>query len=175
MKKVVFLVVVSLFLVSQYAYAENIKVGVVDLLKALNESDSGKKAKGELEGVIKAKQVTIDEKGKEIEKLKGELDKQSSALTPDAKKSREEELERLMREYQRLVSDAQADVKKRESEMTNKILKDLRAIIEKIGQDEGYTMILENAEGVMLYHKKSLDLTDTVIKKYNASKAKEKK
>jgi outer membrane protein len=168
MKKVLFALVI-IMLAAGHAYAADVKIGVVDLMKALNESDSGKKAKTELEGLIKSKQGAIDEKGKEIEKLKGDLEKQSSVLSADARKSKEDELEKMMREYQRIVSDSQSEVKKRESELTSGILKQIRAIVAKMGQDEGYTMIIENAEGIVLYSKKELNLTDAVIKKYNES------
>jgi outer membrane protein len=170
MKKMLFVAVILMLAVG-HAYADNnIKVGVVDIMKALNESDAGKKAKTELEAAIKAKQTVIDEKGKAIEKMKGDLEKQSSVLSAEARKSKEDELEKMIREYQRTVSDSQSEVKKQESELTNGILQEIRAIVEKIGKNEGYTMIIENAEGIILYSKKDLDLTDAVIKKYNESK-----
>ena|SRR3990172_9078821 len=172
MKKIALLVVMFVFCAGQYAHAENLKIGVVDLIKALNESDSGKKAKVDLEAMIKTKQVTIDEKGKEIEKLKGDIEKQSSVLSADARKAKESDLERLIRDYQRLVTDSQNEVKKKEGEFTAEIVKELRAIIEKMGQDGGYTMIIENAEGIILFSNKDLDLTEIVIKKYNETKAK---
>lgn len=81
-----------------------------------------------------------------------------------------------MREYQRLVTDSQSEVKKKESELTGDILKDIRAIVEKMGAEAGYTIILENADGLVLYSKKDINLTDVVIKKYNeSSRAKSKK
>ena len=171
MKKILLLVVIFSLMAGSYAYAETItmKIGVVDLMKALNESDAGKKAKAELESVIRSKQAVINEKGKTIEKLKDELNKQSSVLSAEAQKSKQDELDRMMRDYQRMVSDSQSDVKQRESDLTNGILKGLRAVVKKIGQKEGYTMIVENAEGIILYSKKSLDLTDEVIKQYNAT------
>ncbi len=176
MRKVAWLVVVILLLTGTSVFAaDTLKLGFVDLVRALNESESGKKAKADLEFLIKSKQVTIDEKGKAIEKGKNDLEKQASVLSQDARKSKEEELERLIREYQRLVSDSQGEVKKKEGELTGDILKDIRAIIQKIGQDEAYTLILENAEGQILYSKKEIDLTDVVIKKHNESKAKTKK
>jgi outer membrane protein len=157
-----------------FAAEQVLKVGVVDLIKALNESDSGKKAKADLEILIKTKQTAIDEKGKEIEKLKNELEKQSSVLSAEARKSKEDDLEKNIREYQRVVTDSQNDVKKKEGEFTGEILKDLRAIIAKIGQDGNYTMIIENAEGIILYSKPEQNLTEQVIKKYNESKGKAK-
>ncbi len=176
MRKVAWLVVVALLLTGTSVFAaDTLKIGYVDLVKALNESEAGKKAKSELEFLIKSKQVAIDEKGKAIEKGKNDLEKQASVLSQDARKSKEDELERLIREYQRLVSDSQAEVKKKEGELTGDILKNIRAIIQKIGQDEAYTLILENAEGQILYSKKEIDLTDAVIKKHNEANVKSKK
>jgi outer membrane protein len=169
MKRMLFAVVILMFAVG-HAYADNAKIAVVDLMKALNESDAGKKAKSELEDMIKAKQTVIDEKGKAIEKMKGDIEKQSSVLSADAKKSKEDQLEKMIREYQRIVSDSQTEVKKKESELTGGILKEIRAIVDQMGKDGDYTMIIENAEGIVLYSKKDLDLTDTIIKKYNESK-----
>lgn len=178
MKKVTWVVVVLLMLTATSAIAAEVitvKFGYVDLVRSLNESEAGKKAKTDLEFLIKTKQTTIDEKGKAIEKSKADLEKQSSVLSPDARKAKEEEMERMLRDYQRLVADSQNEVKKKEGELTNDILKDLRAIVQKIGEDEGYTLILESAEGQILYAKKEADLTEVVIKKFNESRAKSKK
>ena len=175
MKKVLSFIFFIVLLTGQTVHAENIKIGVVDLLKALNESDSGKKAKTDLEFLIKLKQSSLEEKSKAAEKLKADLDKQSSVLSSEARKSKEEELDRLVRELQRLATDSQAEVKKKENDFTLEILKELRVIIEKVGNEEGYTMIIENADGIILFSKKEIDLTDVILKKYNASKAKDKK
>ena len=178
MKKAVWLAVVLLFLTGASALASEVitvKLGYVDLVRALNESESGKKAKADLEFMIKTKQSAIDEKGKAIEKAKSDLEKQTSVLSQDARKTKEEELERMLRDYQRLVSDSQGEVKKKETELTGEIVKELRTIVQKIGQDEGYTLILEGAEGQILYSKKEIDLTDAVIKRFNETKAKTKK
>lgn len=176
MRKAVWLVVIILLLGSKAVFAADTpKIGYVDLIRALNESESGKKAKTDLEFLIKSKQGPIDDKGKAIEKGKNDLEKQASVLSPEARKAKEEELERQIREYQRLVSDSQTEVKKKEGDLTGDIIKDIRAVIQKIGQDEGYTLILESSEGQILYAAKEGNLTDSVIKKYNESAGKAKK
>lgn len=175
MKKILLLLVMITLLTGSHAYAETNKIGAVDLLKALNESDAGKKAKTDLEFLIKTKQASLDEKGKNIEKIKNELEKQSSVLSADARKSKEEELERLVRDYQRQVTDSQNEVKKKEGDLTGGILKELREVIQQIGNEEGYTLILEGGDGQILFAKKDIDLTDSVIKKFNQLKAKPKK
>jgi outer membrane protein len=173
---VLFAVFLSLsFPAGTVSAAEAAKIGYVDLRVALNDSDAGKKAKAELESLIKTKQSAIDEKGKTIEKLKADLEKQSSVLSTEAKKSKEDEIERLLRDYQRLVQDSQNEVKKKEGELTGSIIKEIRDVVEKIGQDEGYSLILENVEGIILYSRKDLDVTDRVVKTYNELKSRQKK
>jgi len=152
--------------------ADTIKFGAIDIQKVLNESEAGKKAKSDLESLIKTKQSSIDEKGKAIEKLKGDIEKQASVLSAEARKSREDELEKNLREYQRIVQDSQAEIKKKEGEFTDTILKEIRDLVEKIGEDEGYTLIIER--GMVLYSNKGIDITDNVLKKYDALKKSKK-
>jgi len=154
--------------------ADLVKVGYVDLRVALNDSDSGKKAKVELESTIKTIQSSVDEKRRSIEKMQAEFEKQSSVLSAEAKKTKEVEIEKAVREYQRFVQDSQNEMKKKESDATVSILKELREVIDKIGREDGYSLILENVEGIILYSKKDLDITDRVIKNYNDFKSKKK-
>jgi outer membrane protein len=79
-----------------------------------------------------------------------------------------------VRDYQRLVQDSQNELKKKEGELTGSIIRELREVVEKIGQDEGYSLLLENVEGIILYSRKDLDITEKVVKIYNEMKAKKK-
>jgi outer membrane protein len=153
--------------------SEQIKIGIIDIQKVLSESDAGKKAKTDLESLIKSKQLIIDEKGRTIEKLKSEMEKQASVLSAEARKNKEDELEKLIKEYQRLVQDSQAEVKKKEAELTDVILKEIHEIVNKIGEQEGFSIIVEL--GMVLYSDKAMDITDAILKKYNESKVKTKK
>jgi outer membrane protein len=171
MKKGIALLLFVLFCMPVSSMASDaIKIGCIDFQKVLNESDAGKKAKADLETLVKSKQTTIDEKGKTIEKMKADLEKQASVLSADAKKSKEEELEKLLREYQRLVQDSQTEVKKKELELTDAIIKDMRQIVDKIGEEGSYTLIMEKTGGMVLYATKDIDITEAVIKRYNQSR-----
>jgi len=171
MRKVISLSLLLLFCIPVSSLAvDTFKIGCIDFQRVLNESDAGKKAKADLETLVKSKQSTIDEKGKIIEKMKSDVEKQASVLSAEAKKSKEEELEKTLREYQRLVQDSQAEVKKKELDLTDVIIKDIRQLVEKMGEENGYTLIIEKTGGMVLYSSKDIDLTDVVIKKYNQLK-----
>ncbi|MCI0469675.1 MAG: OmpH family outer membrane protein [Nitrospirae bacterium] len=152
--------------------AEPLKIGVVDLYKALNESESGKKAKSNLESLIKSKQAAIEEKQKNIEKLKADFDKKAAAMSSEVRKSKEDEIERLFRDYQRMVTDSQTELKKKETEMTGGILKELREIINNIAKEEKFTLVIERADGIVLYVDSSIDITKKVLNKLNQTKKK---
>jgi len=149
------------------AWCAELKIGYVDLFKALNESKKGLEAKKTLEDIMRSKQEEINKRSAEIEKLQEETEKQASILTPEARREKEEKRDRLFRDYQRIVRDFQDEIKKREGEFTQEILKDLREIVNKIGESEGYTVIFEAAEGILLYIPKQFDITERVIKEYD--------
>lgn len=149
-----------------------VKIGYVDLQKALNDSQAGQKAKKVLTDLVAAKQKSVDDKASEIEKLKTELDRQATVLSPEAKKQKEERLERDLRDYQRMIRDTQEELQKKEADLTNSIIRDLREIVRKIGEEEGYTLILEQVEGIILYSSPSYDLTEKVLKRYDQTQKK---
>jgi outer membrane protein len=149
-----------------------VKLGIVDLNRAVNESEQGKQAKMELESSIKAKQAELDEKGKTLEKLKSHLDEQGSVMSTEARKSKQDELERLTREYQRDLSDSQNEVQRKEGELTGQIVKDLREIINIVAHEEKYDLILDKIPTLVFFADNGLDITDAVIKKFNESKRK---
>ncbi len=169
---VLLFVVVVLLVNTPVLTAETIKIGYVNLQRALNESEAGKNAKKQMEDIIASKQKGINEKEKEIDRLKTEIDRQKAVLSAEAKKKKEDTLEREMRDYQRLLRDSQEEVQKKEMELTSEILRELRTVVNRIGKDEGYTMIFEHAEGIILYGSPSVDLTDRVIKIINETKKK---
>ncbi|MEW6162662.1 MAG: OmpH family outer membrane protein [Nitrospirota bacterium] len=153
--------------------AEFPKIGCVDLQKIVYESETGKKAKSDLDALVKSKQSIVDEKLKAIERLKGEIEKQASVLSPEARKSKQEELEKMEREYLRFAQDSEAEIRKKDAELKDMILKEVFELIEKIGKEEGYTLIIERSTAV--YFDNILDITDKVIKKYNELKTRPKK
>jgi len=169
MKRLAVVLILFLFVLAPCASYAEYRIAVVDLYRALNESNAGKRAKTDLESLLKSKEASVDDKRKTIENLKAGLDKQSSIISAEARKTKEADLERLMRDYQRMLADSQTELKKKESDLTGDILKELRELINKIGEEEKLSLVLEHMEGLVLFSDKTLDITDKVIERYNAS------
>ncbi|MDW7973404.1 MAG: OmpH family outer membrane protein, partial [Thermodesulfovibrio sp.] len=99
MKKFFFAVFVMFFALSFVSVARaELKIGIVDLYRVLNESEEGKKSVNELQSMLEARQKTLEEKQKKIQSLREEFEKKRSVLSEEARKAKEEEIERLGRD-----------------------------------------------------------------------------
>mgnify|MGYP000412788501 CR=1 FL=1 len=160
-------------LLCSWAQAQEVKIGFIDLQKALNESQAGKEAKAELESLMQELQRQIDQKVAERDKLRAELQKQALVLSPEARRAKADELQQLDKEVERLISDANEQMQKAQRDKELAILKEIKAVVDELGQKEGFTVILP-AE-VILYSAKGVDLTDRVIKLYDKKRKAQKK
>jgi outer membrane protein len=95
-----------------------------------------------------------------------DLRKKASALSDEVRAKKMQELQTEAMKFQREVSESQANIQKKERELTQPILEKLQASLEKIAKDGGYTMIFEKGEQSVLYAKKDLDLTDSLVKEF---------
>jgi outer membrane protein len=154
-------------LVSAAPARAEVKIGYVNLQRALNEVDEGRAAKARLKSEFEQKQKQLDDKQTEFQKLRTEFEKQVGVLSEDARKQREEDLNRRFVELQTTFQQLQKELTEREREATRGIFDRMGTIIREIAEAEGYTMILEQADAV-LWAQPSLDLTNELIRKYNA-------
>jgi len=151
-------------------YSADIKIGSVDIQKAVNECNAGKEAKKALTKDVEKFQRFIAEKQKDLQDMKELLEKQGSMLSPEAREAREKELQTRLRDFQRWGEDIQNEINQKRIEIERNISIGFQKVIQKLGADEGYTLILEKNENIVLFTSKSTDITDLVIKAYDAQK-----
>jgi outer membrane protein len=169
-KHKVFLILVSVFLVSAVAansYAENIKIAFVDLRRALNETNQGKKAMKKLQQEKNKLQNKISKREKEIMQVQKKIKEQQNILSQQALQKKMESYYRSVQELQQSYYQFQQDLAQKEMKATQSILTKMGEIISQIGRSEGYTMIYDRSVGAVVWAPSHLDLTDKLIQKYN--------
>ncbi len=171
-KRLVMIVGIILFLGGWLgsALAAELKIGCVDIQKAMNECNAGKEAKKTIGKEMEKLQRLFAERQKELQAMKETLEKQAPMLTQDARATKEKEFQGKVRDYQRWLEDNQKEIQQKGLDMERKILADLQKVIQKMGTDEGYTLVLEKNEMIVLFASKSIDLTDRVIKIFDVQK-----
>jgi outer membrane protein len=150
--------------------AAELKIAYVDIQRAVNESNAGKDAKKAITKEVEKFQAQIADKQKVLQNLKESLEKQAPMLNPEARATREKEYQNKLREFQRWGEDTQNEINQKRMDMERNISLGLQKVIQKVGADEGYTLVLEKNESIVLYVSKALDITDRVLKAYDAQK-----
>ncbi len=151
-------------------WAADLKIAYVDIQRVMNECNAGKEAKKAITKDAEKFQRLVAEKQKELQAMRESIDKQSLMLTPDARATKEREYQNKSREFQRWGEDTQNELNQKRVEMERNISFSLVKVIQKIGADEGYTLILERNESIVLFVSKTLDITDRAIKAFDAQK-----
>ena len=161
---------VMLWSMAPTAFAQ--KIAVVDLQRAIQETEDGRKAKAKLKKLFKKRQDGLDKKQNELLKLKEELEKKRSVLTPEAMQSKVEDYQKQLVALQQVYMENQRELASKEQELTKGIVERMERILRRLGQKKGYTLILERGEAGVIFVPSNLDLTDVVIQKYNAGEGK---
>jgi outer membrane protein len=178
MKKIAVIVVAAAFAlaivcgaVTKGAHAEttgSVKIGYVDMNRALNEVNEGKTAKAKLEADGQAKKKKLEIMQAELKKMKEDLDKQSLILSKDALAEKQAKFQQKFVDLQRTTMEFEKEFAEAEANFIRPISEKLQRVIQKIGSDEGYTVIMPRA--MALYALPGSDITTKVITSYNKSK-----
>jgi outer membrane protein len=160
------LAVIAVGLLPPVMARAELKVAYVDLQRALDEVDEGKAAAARLKKEFEQKQKMLDEKRTELEKLSADLDKQAAVMTEQARKERQGELEKKGLALQSLFVQLRKELSDREIEAMRPIRDKMLAIVKEIANQEGVSLVLQ--AGALVYAEPSLDITNELVRKYNA-------
>lgn len=166
---------------------KGLKVGVVDLQAVLDSSVRGKAAKDRLQQLglqlqeeIKDKRQTKEEREKELQKLRTELRSQGLVLSKKAQEEKAEvfrkqvrELKRFIDDTNRFIEDATQEFREREVRETQRLLQEIRDVVQEVGKQQKYSLILEGNEGaaLVLYFSSTVSLTSEIVQRYDQASA----
>jgi outer membrane protein len=147
------------------------KIGFIDVQRVLARSAAGVSAREQLERDKAGMQKEMDGKRKELEALRDELEKKGPLMTADARRDKQDQFERKRRDAARLADDFQKELEKKEATLLQKVLQDISGVIEKVGKERGYYLIVERRGATVLYAAPEADLTEEVIKAFDQQAA----
>jgi outer membrane protein len=157
------------------ALSAELMIGLVDMQRAINESQAGKDARKLDNNEVGKYQRQFTEKQQELQTMRENLEKQAFMLSSDARTAKERELQIKIKDFQRWQEDTQNEINQKRMDLTQNVQLGLRRVIKKLAEDEGYIIILEKNENMVLFAIKAIDLTDRVIKLSDAQKDTQKK
>jgi outer membrane protein len=157
------------------AGATSAKIGSIDVQRVLARSAAGVAAREQLEKERATIQKDMDGRRQELEKLRDEIEKKGALMTADARREKQEQFERKRRDAARAADDYQKELEKKEGQLLQKVLQEVGGVIEKVGKEKNYYMIVEKRNAGVLYAATDADLTDEVIRAYDRDAGGKKK
>lgn len=147
--------------------AAGLRIGTVDMQRALQTVEAGKKAKGQLEKDFNSKKKELQDEEAAIKKMGEEFRKQALVMSDEAKMKKETELRERIIKFQEKTQKSQLDIQGKERELTAPIITKLRSFIADTAKKRGYTLVLEKNENTVLFSMEKDDLTEEVITLFN--------
>ncbi|MCJ7663379.1 MAG: OmpH family outer membrane protein, partial [Desulfobacterales bacterium] len=139
-----------------------------DMDRVLNESKRWAKERDAFVKRGTELQKAFDKKAAELKALKDALEKKAGMLSEQARREQEREYQQKAKELDRLAQDADTELKQMNKESATRFNKSLMIVLKKLGQEAKYILILE--AGTVPYASKEIDITDQVIKAFDAAK-----
>lgn len=145
---------------------ERVKIGFIDIQRAISDSNAGKRAKERFQAQVKKAEAELLKEKTELERLKADLDKKGPLMKEEERRNLEADLQRRFVNYQRTMTDQQQELRQKEGALTGDILKELEKIVNEIGKSDKFTLILERNQ--ILYSDQGIDVTNKVIEVFNS-------
>src|SRR5437870_13836277 len=149
------------------------KIAVVDMQRALNECDAGKRAKDQVKAKFERSQNQLKKQREDLDHLKEDYERKATVLMEEERRNLEKDLETRGLEFKRKYEDFQSELKETDAELTKSIVEELYEVVRDYGEKHGYTLVLEASSGALLYNDKSVDVTEEIVKLHNAAPHKE--
>ncbi|MGA7122560.1 MAG: OmpH family outer membrane protein [Polyangiaceae bacterium] len=146
--------------------AAQMKVAVVDVQRAVMQTEDGLRAQATLKKIFDSRQQEINKKQVEMQKQKEEIDKQSRVLSQQALQKKVDDWQKQMVELQGTFVEYNKELEKKQKELTDPIFERVIGAIKRLAGTDGYDLIVDRA--TVAFSRSDLDLTDRVIQLANS-------
>lgn len=147
--------------------ADAVKIGVIDFERIMKESSAGKMNQKALNTRGTELKTRLEKEKQRLDDLGQAFEKEALVLSDDKKRERERDFRNQVEDFRIMQQDYANELKNLEVKMINEMQKAVFDIANELGKKEKYTIIIEKKNAGVIYIADPVDITDSVIKKYN--------
>jgi outer membrane protein len=151
------------------AQAPGMKVAVVDVQRAVMQTEDGLRAQASLKKMFDSRQQELNKRQTDLQKQKEDIDKQSRVLSQGALQKKVDDWQKEMVELQQTFVEYNKELEKKQKELTDPIFERVIGAIKRIAGTDSYDLIVDRA--TVAFARSDLDLTDRVIQIANGGSA----
>jgi outer membrane protein len=157
---------------SQTMQQKAMKIGVVNTQEVFEKYLGTQQAQSKLEEEISRLEEQGKKMSEELRTLQEKYDKQRIFIDDKEKENQMiQQIERKKEEIRQFIQTGQQQLESKRQELTEPILKEIDQIVQQIGKEEGFDLIVDKV--ATLYVSPSIDITQKVIQILNEKYLKE--
>ncbi|MDC0744329.1 OmpH family outer membrane protein [Polyangium mundeleinium] len=159
------------FFAAEETAAAQSKIAVIDVRRAMLETEKGLRVQATLKKLFDSRQVELDAKQQKLQAEKEALEKdaQNKKVSQDQLQRRFEALQKQAADLQAIAMEYQREMQRKETELTTPIYQEIIGIVRRIAAQDGFEIILEKT--AVPYMRADLEITDRAIQMYNSAQA----
>ncbi len=153
-----------------------VKLGWVDVQKAIESTTSGKKLKRTLDAEAEKMKRSLRKKEKDLKKMSEDLKKKRSLLSAEILRQKQASFQEEMLKYRDLAQKSSLSLQKKQQELLVPVEKVMKKAIQRVAEKGKFDMIFQKGTpSFLLWAHDKHNLTSKVIKTYEAILKKSKK
>jgi len=156
-------------------FPEGAKFAFVDIQVIASNSSEGKAATAKLDELRKKKNTELQSKATALKGMQDKLQAGGTVLSDSARAQLQKDIEKGQRDLEYAQQDAQTEVQDMTNQLQEEFQTKLNPILEQIRADKGLLMIFSSRDAGIVAADMGLDLSDEVIKRFDATKTAPKK
>lgn len=149
------------------AQDQALKIGVVDVDAVLNATEKGREAREELSRKQRDAESQVQPLMERYNSLKEEIKGKRYVLSEEALFDKQVELAELQNKIQNKLKELEGQLKIDQGRLLAPLEAELKKIVQDVGQEQGFTLILRRDAPGLMYRREALDITDTVVERFN--------
>jgi outer membrane protein len=148
------------------AFAQDFRVGYVNLERILRDSNSAKLAQTKLEQEFSRREKDIQALASQLKSTSEKFEREAPTLAESQRVARQRQLVEQDREFQRKQREFQEDLNLRKNEELQGVLERANRVIKQVAEVEKYDLVIQEAVYINPKH----DITDKVLSGLNGAK-----
>jgi outer membrane protein len=145
------------------------KIGVINIQGAIASTAEGKKVIADLQNKYQPRQQELQRLQQEIQAIQDQLTKQAATLSDEEQARLNRESEDKQKLLKRSAEDAQNDFNRDRDEVIGQIGKKMVRVISDYAQQNGFTLVLDDAQIPIYFAAKDIEITAEIVKRYDAA------
>ena len=169
MKKFLISVAALALAAPMFAQSQPQRLAVIDVQKVLSTSTAGKQAYEKLKKLQDDRIVKAQKMDEEIKTLENDLNTKKMSLSEDKVTDITKQISDKKIAEQRYAQDADREVGEARDRELQALEAKIKPVIDQLGKELGLAAIFNKFESGLVYASDAIDITDTVIKRFDGA------